>query len=732
MSDDDQPEVGAASIENQSGGVNVDAQQVNIGGDVVGRDKIVQTIINEAPAPVATSLHQLPPPPRDFTGRAAELAELMMKAETDGVTISGLQGMGGVGKTTLALVLAERLKPRYPEAQFYLDLKGADKQPLSVVAALTHVIRAYHPTAQLPASDTELRGLYMSVLEAQRALLLMDNAVDRAQVEPLIPPSSCFLLVTSRQHFSLPGLFATDLNTLPPNEAHDLLLKIAPRINGQADAIAKLCGCLPLALRLAGSALSERRTLTPENYVQRLEDAQTRLELVEASLSLSYNLLTHDLQRAWCALSVFPDSFDLAAATAVWEIEEDLAQDRLDELVRYSLVEWIDTDARARLHDLTRLFANKRLSDASQTDNQRRYASHYKNVSATANNLYLQGGKRLMQGLGLFDLEWTNIQAGHAWAAQYADTDAEALSLCDKYPAQCSKILLLRQHPRERINWLETALTAARKLAQKSAESTHLSNLGTAYFYLGNYRRAVEYHEQALAIDREIGAASRNEVERTAAWQGVSQALSNLGVVYKNLGEYRRAIEYHEQALAIDREISDRRAEGEALGNLGNVYSRIGEYRRALGYHEQALAICREVSDRRAESQSLGNLGVVYEHLGEHRRAVEYHEQALTIDREIKDRQGEGQVLGNMGFAYYNLNDFNRAFECFMQQRAIAQEIGDKRGEAKYFIGMALCFDATNDRLQAITHAQEALEIYTALESPYAQEARDLLSKWRE
>ena len=139
----------------------------------------MQTIINEAPAPIATSLHQLPSPPRDFTGREAELTELMSKAETDGVTISGLQGMGGVGKTALALVLAERLKPRYPDAQFYLDLKGADKQPLSATAALTHVIRAYHPTAKLPESEAELRGLYLSVLEGQHALLLMDNAADK-------------------------------------------------------------------------------------------------------------------------------------------------------------------------------------------------------------------------------------------------------------------------------------------------------------------------------------------------------------------------------------------------------------------------------------------------------------------------------------------------------------------------------------------------------------------------
>jgi hypothetical protein len=95
------------------------------------------------------ALHQLPPPPRDFTGRVRELEELMSWIERGGVTISGLQGLGGVGKTALALKLAERLAPRYPDAQFYLDLKGAGEQPLPVAEALAHVIRAYHPTAKL-------------------------------------------------------------------------------------------------------------------------------------------------------------------------------------------------------------------------------------------------------------------------------------------------------------------------------------------------------------------------------------------------------------------------------------------------------------------------------------------------------------------------------------------------------------------------------------------------------
>ncbi len=680
MTDNDQPAAGAASIQGQSGGVLLDALQISIGGDVVGRDKIIQNITYEAPTPIATALRQLPPPPRDFTGRAAELTELMAQAETDGVTIAGLQGMGGVGKTALALALAERLKPHYPDAQFFLDLKGADQQPLSVAAALTHVIRAYYPTAKLPDGEAELRGLYLSILNGRRALLLLDNAADKAQVEPLIPPASCCLLITSRQHFALPGLCSKDLNTLPPDDARALLLKIAPRIGKQADSVAKLCGYLPLALRLAGSALAERRTLTPGEYVKRLEDTQTRLGLVEASLNLSYALLSEELQEAWCALAVFPDTFHPVATATVWAIEKDLAQDRLDELMRYSLVDWNESTKRARLHDLARLFANKHLSAAARLDSQRRHAGYYQKISAGADWLYRQGREQLMQGLTLFDLEWTNIQAGHAWAVQYADMDPEALSLCDDYVAKCYEIVFLRQHPRERINWLETALSAARKLVRKESEGWHLGNLGYAYDDVGEYRRAIEYYEQDLAIAREIGDR-----------RGEGQDLGNLGVAHYSLGEYRLAIQYYEQSLSIKREVDDWKGASKTLGNLGFVYSRLGEYRRAIEYHEQNLAIAREIGYRHGEGRALGSLGGVYYELGKYRQAIEYREQDLTI----------------------------------------ARELGDRRSEAKSLFLLSLCFNATDDRPQAIAYAQAALNIFTAIESPHAKTVRDLLAKWR-
>ncbi len=99
------------------------------GGDVVRGDKV--THIHEASISAVKALHQLPPPVHDFTGRVDELAELTAKLEQGGITISGLHGLGGIGKTALALKLADQLKPHYPDAQFYLDLKGASRKPLA-------------------------------------------------------------------------------------------------------------------------------------------------------------------------------------------------------------------------------------------------------------------------------------------------------------------------------------------------------------------------------------------------------------------------------------------------------------------------------------------------------------------------------------------------------------------------------------------------------------------------
>lgn len=148
---------------------------------------------------------------------------------------------------------------------------------MTVAQAMAHVIRSFHPEARLPENEPELTGLYHSTLFGKSALLLMDNAASREQVEPLIPAMGSLLLVTSRFHFALPGLVARDLDEMSEEDARNLLLRMAPRIGKACDEIAQLCGRLPLALRLAGSVLAERKDLSPSEYDRRLREGKEQL-----------------------------------------------------------------------------------------------------------------------------------------------------------------------------------------------------------------------------------------------------------------------------------------------------------------------------------------------------------------------------------------------------------------------------------------------------------------------
>ncbi len=684
-------------------------------GDTVGRDKAT-TNIYEAPPPIL-NLHQLPSPPRDFTGREAELAELLAQVKQSGVTLTSLRGLGGIGKTALALKLAEQLTEQYPDAQFYLDLQGASQKPLAPAEAMAHVIRAYHPTASPPADVATVRSLYCSVLHNQRALLLMDNVANREQVEPLLPPASCLLLVTSRQHFTLPGMYAKDLDVMPKEDAQALLLKIAPRlgspllkgegaacpdrrlgvVRSAAETLAELCGYLPLALRLSASALAEREGLSPADYIRRLEDTAQRLKLTgaEASLTASYDLLTPDMQKLWRMLAVFPASFDRAAAVAVWQLETDPCAGALSDMVRFSLVGWDAAASRYYLHDLARLFAGDRLDGDEQASARQRHAAHYAAVLRSADELYEHGGESIPQGLALFNREWLNIQAGQAWAEARAGKDDAADRLCDDYPDAGAHILNLHQHRRERIHWLQVALAAARRLG-RSTEGKHLSNLGSAYRFLGEYHKAIEYFKQCLVIARDAEHGDR---------EGESTALGNLRAVCVYPIEYRKAIEYGELSLAIAREIcaasrseaeqsAARRGEGKALGTLGSAYHSLGDVdniHQAIGFYEQHLTITREIGDRREEGYALGNLGSAYFSLGEYHKAIGYYEQYLAIAREIGDRGGEGTARWNLS------------------------RVMDKLGE----------------RAQAIAHAADALKILEQIKSPDADMLRKQLAEWR-
>jgi tetratricopeptide (TPR) repeat protein len=345
---------------------------------------------------------------------------------------------------------------------------------------------------------------------------------------------------------------------------------------------------------------------------------------VEASFNLSYTRLNPETARVFRCLAVFRGAFD---ATAEESVCEDAGHKRLSELVRRSLALYEEKTGRYRLHDLARLFASSRLSEAERGEYRRQHAAYYRTVLAAADIFYLKGGDGVRGGLALFDREWANIEAGQAWAASASAGGNEAAArLCIEYPGAGAHVLELRQHPRERIQWLEEMLAAAWRSRRRDAEGKALGNLGLAYAALGETGRAIESFEQALVVAREIGDR-RSE----------GAALGNLGIGYADLGEPRRAVEFFEQALVIAREIGDRRGESANLGNLGLAYTDLGETGRAIELYEQHLAITRETGDRRGEGNALANAALALDKLGDRAQAIACAEAAFKIYEQIED-----------------------------------------------------------------------------------------------
>lgn len=358
---------------------------IDAGGHVIVATGNAQVQIGTGAPPLQT-LHQLPPP-TDLTGRDAELRDLLTLVESGGVGTCGarivLHGMGGIGKTALAVVLAHRVKERWPDAQIFLNLRGADlerRPPLPPADAIKKIIHAFQPGMRLPETVEELHPIYFSILQEdnRRVLIVLDNVVGPEQIEPLLPPPNCLLLVTSRQRFRLPGVEWRPVDCLRPDQSAALLRRHAPGVEQYAESAADLCGHLPLALIVFAGAVNNKCLCPVPKLIDRLRAGQEKLTPVDAAFQVSYEMLSEKQRQNWFLLAVFRRSFDLRSAATIWGIaavydrpennltsdsltkdtDESAARDAMQALVNANLVEWNIRTGRFHLHDLARQFCH--------------------------------------------------------------------------------------------------------------------------------------------------------------------------------------------------------------------------------------------------------------------------------------------------------------------------------------------------------------------------------------
>jgi tetratricopeptide (TPR) repeat protein len=700
---------------------------------------------------VAAATRTLPRDITSFTGREPELRKLVGavtgSADPGGVVgIYAIGGMAGIGKTALAVHAAHELTWRFPDGQIFLPLHGhtPGQRPVDPADALVSLLQTTGVAAQQMPHDLEARTrLWRDRLADKRVLLLLDDAADSEQARPLLPGNAgCLVLVTSRRHLTaLEGAQAISLDTLSPDKAAELLVRLATRPDlGAGDAaigkITRMCGYLPLAVGMLARQLHHHPAWTAAGLADDLAAARDRLELmhaenlsVAAAFNLSYQDLTEAQQRVFRRLGLQPGNDIDAWATAALD-GTGLAEARrhLEALYdQYLLTE--PARGRYRLHDLIRQHARTLAMrddlDADRDQATSRLLDYYQQAAQTADRRitrYTRPGPPPSVAVASDRDTTPNTRLGPAGiaASSVAVPDlADSIQALSWARAQRASLLACLDHAaragqdarvvaltaaaagllRHDGPWADTAthhlaaVRAARHLGDRLGEASALIDLGIVRYLTRDYMDAAEVVEGALGIYRDCG-------DRL----GEANALRELGVIRRLTGNYKGAADTTKAALRIYRAIGDRLGQANALANL--------DYPGTADTIEAALRIYRAIGDRLGQASALSDLGKARWRMGDYLRAASALEEALGIHRDLSDRLGQANDLWCLGAVWQRTGDYAEAAKAAAEAQSISRDIGDLLGQANALSVLGIIRRLTADYPGASSAHETALGIY--------------------
>ena len=529
---------------------------------------------HRAPATHATPvpLRMLPTDSRAFTGREPELTSLLDLAETahtgatpGTVVISAIDGMGGVGKTALAVHAGHRLAARFPNGQLFVDLHGYTQNlpPLAAFDALGSFLQAFGIPPQLIPPDLDGRAaLYRDRLADKRMLILLDNANSEDQVRPLLPGNpDCLVLVTSRLRLTaLHDAHVLSLDVLPIADAITLLRRIAGPGRITADdplleEIAVRCGCLPLTIRIAAAQLRHHPTWTLNHLADQLREQQTRVANLDdgdrqltAALNLSYDALNDRQKHDFRQLGLIPGpDTDPYATAALLDTDPHTSAALLNDLYAHNLIGEPKV-RRYQYHDLIRVYAINLANTTEPPDGHEaaldRLLYYYAHTARRADALIARVPRPRPGGTG----------------------PRHAPALLDRQAAQV---------------WLRTeraSLDAAFDHAYKRGMAPHVVALAAGLAEIsitdGPWSRGLDLHQNAAEI-----------AERSNQPAAHATALTDLGTVRRLTGDLPGATNDQTRALEICRETGNRLGEANALHELGRVQRLTGDLPRAVAAH---------------------------------------------------------------------------------------------------------------------------------------------------
>jgi DNA-binding SARP family transcriptional activator/tetratricopeptide (TPR) repeat protein len=690
----------------------------------------------------------LPAATADFTGRVEELdwlVDRVTRATPGTPTIVAVNGLAGVGKTTLVLHAAQRLGVRYPDAHLYVDLCGhtPERERLSPEEALDTLLRCIGvPAADVPGRLDERVALWRTQLHRKRTLVVLDNAATVEQLQLLLPSSGdTLVLVTSRKRLlGLAGAHPLNLDPFPRTDAALLFERMVglDRIEGEAEAVAEvlaLCGYLPLAVRIAAARLQHRPTWTVEHLLTRLREQSTPLaELadgnrgVAASIHLSYAQLTPDHRRMFRLAGLVPgQDFDVYAGAALVERTVGEARRLLEDLVDANLLQQHRPD-RYRAHDLVRGYARHMADIEDGSDGRRRaigrLLDYYRRAAFLANG-------RITTRPAPFDLpandtvaavpELSDRSAAMAWLKRERTNLVAAVQLAANanWPAHAWQIasrlwyfLDLQGYFDDWIGSQRLAVAAAMSSGDRDGEGIARYSLGIAYRRSGRYSEAVDELRRTYDLGREAGSDRRQadalnslgcvhllRAEYTKAIETLGQARDlyhrigdgggetgvtlNLGIVALHMADYERAGELCQTAIERSLLTGADHNRTDALLTLADVRSHTGEPQAALRLYREAADLAREIDNPGFEARAVNGIARVTAAAGDLAQALDGHQQALTQFRRLGDRSGQAEVHLAFGDSYRAHAATSSAVHHYRQALTLARQIDDRLYEAQ-------------------------------------------------
>jgi tetratricopeptide (TPR) repeat protein len=268
------------------------------------------------------------------------------------------------------------------------------------------------------------------------------------------------------------------------------------------------------------------------------------------------------------------------------------------------------------------------------------------------------------------------------------------------------------------LRYNEQSLALARALGDKRNEATTLNNIGLVWRQLGEYQKALDYYEQALPMRREVGDKG-----------GEAATLTNIGAAWSALGDKQKALDFFEQALPLLRAVGNKSVEATTLNNIGAVWDALGDKQKALDYFELALPLLRAVGNKTVEATTLNNIGAVWSALGDKHKALDYYNQALPLRRAVGDKSGEATTLNNIGGVWSDLGDKQKELDFYNQALTLRRAVGDKSGEAVTCFNLGLLHESLGDLDQAITYLERCVELDEQVQHPDLESDRAVLAR---